>query len=163
MSPGMVDWGSLWSQGWCPPIGVWNHTIVGPGPTPLVGETHPGVSVAGAGVQSLILASQWWDWEPRNHGSGAPVCGEWAWLQVAGVSELPTVASMLVDRFVFLPSYLLIILLFLKLIFYWRIIALQNFPVFHQTSTWISHRYTYIPSNMNLPPISLPIPPPRLI
>ena len=28
----------------------------------------------------------------------------------------------------------------------WRIIALQNFVVFHQTSTWVSHRYTYIPS-----------------
>ena len=27
--------------------------------------------------------------------------------------------------------------------FYWRIIALQNFAVFCQTSTWISHRYTY--------------------
>ena len=29
--------------------------------------------------------------------------------------------------------------------FHWKIIALQNF-VFCQTSTWISHRYTYIPS-----------------
>jgi len=27
--------------------------------------------------------------------------------------------------------------------FNWRIIALQNFVVFCQTSTWISHRYTY--------------------
>ena len=36
---------------------------------------------------------------------------------------------------------------FFKLfIFYWRIIALQNFVVFWQTSTWISHRYMYIPS-----------------
>ena len=41
----------------------------------------------------------------------------------------------------------------------WRIIALQNFVVFCQTSAWISHRYTYIPSLLNLPPISLPIPP----
>ena len=40
--------------------------------------------------------------------------------------------------------------------FYWRIIALQYFAVFCQTSTWISHRYTYIPSLLNLPPISLP-------
>ena len=31
-------------------------------------------------------------------------------------------------------------------LFYWRIIALQNFVVFCQTSTWLSHRYTYIPS-----------------
>ena len=43
--------------------------------------------------------------------------------------------------------------------FYWRIIVLQNFAVFCQISTWISHRYTYIPSLLNLPPISLPIPP----
>ena len=45
-----------------------------------------------------------------------------------------------------------------SLFFNWRIIALQNFAVFCQTSTWISHRYTYIPSLLNLPPISLPIP-----
>ena len=34
--------------------------------------------------------------------------------------------------------------LFLFLFFYGRIIALQNF-VFCQTSTWISHRHTYMP------------------
>ena len=33
---------------------------------------------------------------------------------------------------------------FFNLYFYWRIIALQNFVVFCQTSTWISHRYMYI-------------------
>ena len=44
-------------------------------------------------------------------------------------------------------------------IFYWRIIVLQNFVVFCQTSTWVSHRYTDIASLLNLPPISLPIPP----
>ena len=43
--------------------------------------------------------------------------------------------------------------------FNWRIIALQNFVVFCQTSTWISHRYTYIPSLLNFPLISRPIPP----
>ena len=32
----------------------------------------------------------------------------------------------------------------------WRIIALQNFVVFCQTSTWISHRYIYILSLLNL-------------
>ena len=37
-------------------------------------------------------------------------------------------------------------------------IALQSFAVFCQTSAWISHRCTYIPSLLNLPPISLPIP-----
>ena len=41
--------------------------------------------------------------------------------------------------------------------FYWKIIALQNFAVLCQTSTWISHRYTYVPSLLNLPFISLPI------
>ena len=43
--------------------------------------------------------------------------------------------------------------------FYWRTIALQNFVVFCQTSTWIRNRYTYIPSILNLPSISCPIPP----
>ena len=43
------------------------------------------------------------------------------------------------------------------LFFSWRIIALQNFVVFCETSTWISHMYTYIPSLLNLPPFSLPI------
>ena len=47
--------------------------------------------------------------------------------------------------------------IFFNLYFYWRIIALQNF-VFCQTSTWIIYRYTYIPSLLNLPSISLPIP-----
>ena len=32
------------------------------------------------------------------------------------------------------------------LFFNWRIIASQNFVIFCQTSIWISHRYTYIPS-----------------
>ena len=47
---------------------------------------------------------------------------------------------------------------FFKLFFYWRIIALQNFVVFCQTSIWISHRYTYIPSLLNLPPLPPHIP-----
>ena len=46
---------------------------------------------------------------------------------------------------------------FKHLFFNWRIIALQNFVVFCQTSTWISHKYTYIPSLLKLPPISHPI------
>ena len=49
------------------------------------------------------------------------------------------------------------VLFYIYLFFNWRIIALQNFVVFCQTSTWISHRYTYIFSLLNLPPISLPI------
>ena len=48
---------------------------------------------------------------------------------------------------------------FKKIFFNWRIIALQSFFVFCQTSTWISHRYTYILSLLKLPPVSLPMPP----
>ena len=40
--------------------------------------------------------------------------------------------------------------------FNWRITALQNFVVFCQTSIWICHKYTYVPSLLNLLPISLP-------
>ena len=57
------------------------------------------------------------------------------------------------------PWSFLTLLIFFYLFFYRRIIALQNFVVFCQTSTWICHRYTYIRSVLNLPPISLPIPP----
>ena len=53
--------------------------------------------------------------------------------------------------------------IFKNLFLYWRIIALQSFVIFCQTSAWISHRYTYIPSLLNLPPISLPTYPSRLI
>ena len=42
-----------------------------------------------------------------------------------------------------------------NLFFYWRIIALRSFVVFCQTSTWISHRYTYTASLLTLPPTSL--------
>ena len=47
-------------------------------------------------------------------------------------------------------------LFLISLFFNWRIIALQNFVVFCQTSTWISHRY--ILSLLNLPSTSLAIP-----
>ena len=40
----------------------------------------------------------------------------------------------------------------INLFFNGRILALLNFAVFCQTSTWISHRYTYVPSLLNLPP-----------
>ena len=36
-------------------------------------------------------------------------------------------------------------------IFNWRIIALQDCVGFCHTSAWISHRYTYVPSLLNLP------------
>ena len=53
----------------------------------------------------------------------------------------------------------LFVCFWLCLFFNWRIIALQNFVVFCQTSTWISLMYRYVPSLLSLPPISLPIPP----
>ena len=52
---------------------------------------------------------------------------------------------------------------FLLFIFYWRIITLQNFPVFCQTSTWINHRYTYIPPFWTSLPSPSPPHPSRLI
>ena len=61
----------------------------------------------------------------------------------------------------YIQSSTFFFLRFLKInfIFYWRIIALQNFAVFCQTSTLISHKYTYILSLLKLPSIYLPIPP----
>ena len=44
----------------------------------------------------------------------------------------------------------------LLFIFNWKIIALQYCVGFWNT-TWISHRYVYIPSLLNLPPTSHPI------
>ena len=44
---------------------------------------------------------------------------------------------------------------FLKIIFNWRMIALQYWFDFCHTSTWISHRYTYVPSH--LPPFPTPL------
>ena len=47
---------------------------------------------------------------------------------------------------------------FFNLFFNGRIIALQNFVGFSQTSTWISHRYTYVPSPLNLHQALLKLP-----
>ena len=46
--------------------------------------------------------------------------------------------------------------LYFKLIFNGKIIALQYCVGFCHTATWISHRYTYVPSLLNLPPTSHP-------
>ena len=55
-------------------------------------------------------------------------------------------------HFIFLGIFCLFVWFGFNLfIFYWRIIALQNFVVFCQTSTRISHRYTHVPSFLNLP------------
>ena len=47
---------------------------------------------------------------------------------------------------------------FFVLIFNWRIIALQCCIGFFHSSTRISHRYTYVPSLLNLPPTHHRIP-----
>ena len=43
--------------------------------------------------------------------------------------------------------------------FNWRILSLQCCVGFCHTVMWISHRYTYVPSLLNLPPTSQPFPP----
>ena len=44
-------------------------------------------------------------------------------------------------------------------IFNWKIIAVQYCVGFCHTSSWISHRYTHVPSLLKLSPTSQPIPP----
>ena len=44
----------------------------------------------------------------------------------------------------------------------WRIVALQHGACFWHTSTWVSHRYTYVSSLLKLSPTSHPISPARL-
>ena len=45
--------------------------------------------------------------------------------------------------------------LFFKFVFNWKIISLQYCVAFY-TTTWISHKYTYVPILLNLPPPSTP-------
>ena len=76
-------------------------------------------------------------------------------------SQLPPESTLWLfpDGVIFLiPPGLTFIYSFIYLFFDWRIIALQNFAVFCQTTAWISHRYTHTPSLFSLPPISLTIP-----
>ena len=62
-------------------------------------------------------------------------------------------------------NYMHVTISFLKLYisFNWKIITLQYYDGFYCTSTRISHRYTYVSSLLNLSPISLPIPPSKLL
>ena len=62
------------------------------------------------------------------------------------------VAALLAHAYILGDSLGLLLFLNLNLfIFNWEIIALQNSFGFCQTSTWISHRYTYVLSLLNLP------------
>ena len=58
---------------------------------------------------------------------------------------------------VFLFLFLFFCFLFSKLIFNWRIIALQYCVGFSKTSTWISHRYAQISFLLSLPPHPTPL------
>ena len=80
-------------------------------------------------------------------------------LSLLSLLILPLFSSSFSSLFSLLPSPSFLPSFFFNLFFNWRIIALQNFVVFCQTSTWISHKCTYVPSLLNLPSISLPIPP----
>ena len=55
--------------------------------------------------------------------------------------------------------YIFFLFLINLFIFNWRVTALQNCVDFCQTSAWISHRYTHIPSLLKPPPTSLSIHP----
>ena len=59
--------------------------------------------------------------------------------------------------FFFISCFLLFVYLFLlpsSLFKHWRIISLQYCVGFCHRSTWISHRYTYVPCLLNLPSTS---------
>ena len=51
---------------------------------------------------------------------------------------------------------------FFKFIFYWSLVALQYRVGFCHTWTWLGHRYTYVPSPLNIPPPPTPPHPSRL-
>ena len=53
--------------------------------------------------------------------------------------------------------------LFVCFIFNWRIVALQHCVGFCQISSWISHRYTYVPSLLTIPLPPSPSLPSRLL
>ena len=72
------------------------------------------------------------------------------------IAALFTITKLKIHRMISIYEPFLVFLIYL--FFNWRIIALRNF-VFCQTSVWISHRYTYIPSLLNLPSIFLSISP----
>ena len=60
--------------------------------------------------------------------------------------------SSFIRMLVMLLFYVLVMYSFSSFIFNWRIIVLQCCFGFCHTTTWISHKYTYIPSLLNLPP-----------
>ena len=75
------------------------------------------------------------------------LCGLWWINSVVLVSGVRSIHSLFIFFFVF----------FFLFIFNQRIIALQYCVGICHISTWINHRYTYVPSILNLPPTSNPI------
>ena len=111
-------------------------------------------------------------WQPRG-GMGREVGGRvkregthvYLWPIHVDVWQRPTQffkAIMLQLKSKLEKDALSMFYLFLKFsfIFNWRIVTLQYGDGFYHTSTWIGHRHTHVPSLLNLPPTSLPIPPP---
>ena len=106
---------------------------------------------------------------PLSHQGSQVCCSPWG-CKKSDVTEQPNWTEqqqnltqmdrslwfILTDPVFFLsPTHFIFKILF---IFNWRIIALQYHVGFCHTTTWISHRYTYVPSLLSLPPTSLPIP-----
>ena len=63
----------------------------------------------------------------------------------------------------FFSWFIFLFFLFVCFIFNWRIVALQHCVGFWQISSWISHRYTYVPSLLTIPPPPSPSLPSRLL
>ena len=66
--------------------------------------------------------------------------------------------GLVYSQFPLLFVFLFFFLILNLFIFNWKVIALQCCVHFCHTSTWISHRYTYVPSHLNLPPIWTSLP-----
>ena len=163
-------------NGFCPPLSDYiskrgRRRQWHPTPVLLPGKSH--------GQRSLVGCSPWGRKELERteqlhfhfslscigEGNGNPLqcsClenprdgGAW-WAAVYGVAQSRTRLKWLSSS----SSSSLLALFFLKnFIFNWRVIALQCCVGVCHTSTWISHRYTYVPSFLNLPPTYPVIPP----
>ena len=88
------------------------------------------------------------NWSPRS-----TLIRQWI-VNTSSLSDQIIILQRMYHFYSEVPRFFLI-----YVFFNWSIIALQNFVVFCQTSTWINHMHTYIPSLLNLPLISLHIPP----
>ena len=81
----------------------------------------------------------WWVWALPVMGPKSKIKENWP-VMLAVSSYLPKLVTLEWSIFCF----------------NWRITALQYCVGLCHTSTWISHRYTYVPSLWNLPPTSHP-------